>query len=92
MRTGRFGPEVEAAGGEELGLGEVGDGLAGVEAEGEEGAHEAGEDGDGEALAEGEVALAGFGLLFGGDLVLLGVAGGAVDGDGEEADEDAERG
>ena len=87
---GQVGPEVEPAVGEKLGLGECGDGLAGVEAEGEEGAHEAGEDGDGDALAEGVVALAGFGLLFGGDFVLLGVAGGAVDGDADEADEDAE--
>ena len=83
-------PEVEAAGGDELRLGEVADGLAGGEAEGEEGAHEAGEDGDGDALAEVVVALAGFGLLFGGDLVLLGVAGGAVDGDADDADDDAE--
>ena len=74
-----------------MGLGEVAEGLAGVEAEGEEGAHEAGEDGDGDALAEVVVALAGFGLLFGGDLLLLGVAGGSVDRDADEADEDAEQ-
>ena len=90
MRTGRFGPEIEPAGGDEPGLGEVADGLAGVEAEGEEGAHEAGEDGDGDALAEVVIAFAGLELLFRGDLVFLGVTGGAVDGDADEADEDSE--
>ena len=85
-------PEIEAVVGEELGFGDVADGLAGGEAEGEEGAHEAGEDGDGEAFAEGEVGLAGLDLFFGGDLAFFGEAGGSVDGDGDDADEDAERG
>ena len=87
---GQVLPEIGFARGDELRFGDVADRLAGGQAEGEEGAHEAGEDGDGDALAEGEVALAGFGLLFGGDFVLLGVACGAVDGDADEADEDAE--
>ena len=90
MRTGRFCQRSRLSGGDELRSGEVADGLAGVEAKGEEGAHEAGEDGDGDALAEGVIALAGFGLLFGGDLVFLGVAGGSVDGYADEADDDAE--
>ncbi len=46
-----------------------------------------GEDGDREALAEVVVGLAGFGLFFGGDLVLFGDAGGSVDGDTDDADE-----
>ena len=53
-------------------------------------AHDAGEDGYGEAFAEGVVGFAGFGLFFGGDFVFFGVAGGSVDGYGDEADGDAE--
>jgi len=55
-------PEVESAGCEELGFGEVADGFASVEAEGEEGTHETGEDGDCDAPAEVVVGFSGFGL------------------------------
>ncbi len=83
-------PEVEAVVGEELALGDVADGFACIEAEGEKAAHNASEDGYGEAFAEGEVGLACFGLFFGGDFALFGDACGSVDGDAEETDEDAE--
>lgn len=86
---GEILPEVEAVVGEELGLGDGGDGCAGFEAEGEEGAHDAGEDGDGKTFAEVVVGFAGFGLFFGGDFVFFGEAGGSVDRYGDEADEDA---
>ena len=80
-------PEVEATVGEEFGFGEVSDGCSGLEAEGEEGAHDAGEDGDGDAFAKGEVGLSCFGFFFGGDFIFLGPSGGTVDRDGDEADE-----
>ena len=70
---GEIGPEVEAVVGDEFGLGDFGDGGSGVEAEGEEGAHDSGEDGDGDAFAEVVVGLAGFGLFFGGDFVFFGL-------------------
>ncbi len=92
MRTGRFCQRSRRVVGEELSFGEVADGFAGVEAEGEEGAHDAGEDGDGDAFAEVVVGFAGFGFFFGGDFVFLGDAGGSVDGYADDADEDAERG
>ena len=57
-------PQVETVVGEEFDLGEVADGLACGQSEGEEAAHEAGQDGDGDAFAEGEVALTGLGLLL----------------------------
>ncbi len=72
MRTGRFCQRSRLPLARRCGFGEVADGLAGVEAEGEEGAHDAGEDGDGDAFAEVVVGFAGFGLLFGGDLVFFG--------------------
>ena len=87
MRMGRFCQRSRRWLARSCGFGDVADGLAGGEAEGEEAAHDAGEDGDGDALAEGEVGLARLGLLFGGDLVLFRPAGGSVDGDGDEADE-----
>lgn len=80
------------SGGKQAGFGDAGDGLTGVFAEREECAHESSEDGDGEALAEGEGLLSGLDGRVGADLLLLGVAGGAVDGDGDGADEDAKQG
>ena len=88
---GRF-CQRSVSGGEQMGFGDGGDGLTGVDGEGEEGAHEAGQDGDGEALAEGEGLLAGLDGRIGADLMFLGVSGGAVDGDCDGADEDAEQG
>ena len=70
-------------------FGESADGFAGVEAKGEEAAHNAREDCDGEAFAEVVVGFAGFGFFFGGDFMFLRDAGGSVDGDAEDADEDA---
>ncbi len=87
---GKVLPEIRVGRGDELGLGEVAEGLAGVEAEGEEGAHEPGEDGDGDALAEVVIPSRRPQLLFRGDFVFFGVAGGAVDCDADEADEDSE--
>ena len=78
--------------GEEFLAGDLGDGFAGVETEGEEGAHKAGKDCDGEALSEGVIGLACFGLFFGRDLVLFGDAGRSVDGDAEDTDGDAQGG
>ena len=86
---GEILPEVETVFGEELGLGDVTDGLACRETEGEEAAHDACEDGNGEAFAEGKVGLSGLGFFFGGHFALLGDAGGTIDGYGDEADEDA---
>src|SRR5207302_6823136 len=83
-------PEVELVMGEQLRFGESADGFAGVEAEGEEAAHDAGEDGDGEAFAEVVVGFAGFGFFFGGDFMFFGDACGSVDGDADDADEDAD--
>lgn len=88
---GKILPEIEAVVGEELGFGYVADGFAGREAKGEEAAHDAGEDGDGDPLAEGEVGLAGFGLLFRGGLFFFGPASGSVDGHGDDADGDAQK-
>jgi len=75
--------------GEQLRFGEGADGFAGVEAKGEEAAHNAGEDGDGEALAEVVVGFACFGFFFGGDFVFFRDAGGSIDGDADDADEDS---
>ena len=76
--------------GEEFAFGDGSDGCAGLETEGEEGAHDAGEDGYGEAFGERVVGFAGFGFLFGGDFALFREAGGSVDGYGDETDGDAE--
>lgn len=67
---------------------DLGVGFSSVKTDGEKGTHDAGEDGDGEAAAEGEVSLAGLSHVFGRNLVLLEVAGEAVDGDGHEAEGD----
>ena len=91
MRTGRFCQRSSLLCGQELGFGEGADGFAGVEAEGEEAAHNAGEDSDGEAFAEVVVGFAGLGFFFGSDFMLFGDAGGSVDGDADDADEDAEQ-
>jgi len=72
-------------------FGEVADRFAGVETEGEETAHDAGEDGDGESLAEVVVGFSGFGFFFGRDFALFRHAGGSVDGDADDADENAEQ-
>ena len=65
MSTGRFCQRSARPVGEQMNvLVRSPIGLPAVESEGEEGAHDAGEDGDDEALAEGVVALAGFGLFF----------------------------
>src|SRR5580704_10424889 len=77
--------------GEKLGLGEAADGLAGVEAEGEEAAHDAGEDGDGEAFAEVVVGFTRFCFFFGRDFALFGDACGSVDGDADDTYEDTEQ-
>ena len=73
---------------EEFALGDVSDGCAGFEAEGEEGAHDAGEDGYGDSFAEVVVGFAGLGFFFGGDFALFGEASGSIDGYGNEADSD----
>ena len=88
--NGEILPEIEFVMGEQLRLGESADGLAGVEAKGEEAAHNAREDGDGEAFSEVVVSLSGFGFFFGGKFMLLGDAGGSVDGDADDADDDAD--
>ncbi len=90
MRTGRLAQRSRRLLARSSVFGELGDGGSGVEAEGEEGAHDAGEDGDGDAFAEVVVGFAGFGFFFGGDFVFFGVAGGSVDGYADDADEDAE--
>ena len=86
---GEILPKVEAVVGEELSFSESADGFASVEAEGEEAAHNAREDGDSKALAEVVISLSGFGFFFGGYFMLLGDAGGPVDGDANDTDEDA---
>ncbi len=53
---GKVLPEVEAAGGEKIGLGEGADGLACSRPKAKKELMNAGEDGDGDALAEGVVA------------------------------------
>ncbi len=80
MRTGRFCHRSSRLLARELCLGDPGNRGSGIEAEGKEGAHDACEDGDSDSFAEVEVGLAGFGLLFRRDLLLLGPAGCAVDG------------
>ncbi len=89
--NGKVLPKVEAVIGEKHCFGDVADGLAGGEAEGEETAHNAGKDGDRDALGEGEVRLARFGLLFGSGLLLFRPACGSIDGYGDNADSDAEQ-
>jgi hypothetical protein len=87
---GEILPEVEAIVGEKLSFGECADGFAGVEAEGEEAAHDAGEDGDGEAFAEVVIGFSCFGFFFWSDFVFFGDAGCSVNGYARDADEDAE--
>ena len=87
---GQVSPEVEAVVGDELLFGDLGDGGSGVEAEGEEGAHDAGEDGDGDAFAEVVVGLAGLGLFFGGDFAFFADSGCSVDCYSDDADGDSE--
>src|SRR6185437_15148380 len=60
----QIGPEIEVASGDELCFGKVGNGLAGVKAEGEEGTHKASQNCDGDPLGEVVVTLTSFKFYF----------------------------
>jgi len=62
---------------------------AGFEAERKERTHDACEDGDEDTFSEGEIGFAGFHLVFWGDFLFLGEAGKTVDGDRNQAEDNA---